>query len=47
MSRGSFHTHEMLPDAFTDIGPAGFRIDAQIMAVVLLDYAAEVGASVH
>jgi amidohydrolase len=40
-SRGSFHTHEMLADAFTDVGHAGFRIDAQILAAVLFDYATD------
>ena len=40
-SRGSYHTHEMLADAFTPVGHAGFRIDAQIMAAVLFDYATD------
>jgi amidohydrolase len=37
-SRGSNHTHEMLADAFTDIGHTGFRIDAQIMAALLYHF---------
>lgn len=41
-SRGTYHTHEMLADAFTPVGHAGFRIDAEIMAAVLFDYATDV-----
>ena len=37
-SRGSFHTKEMEADAFDSVGHTGFRLDAQIMAVVLFDY---------
>ena len=40
-SRGSYHTHEMLADAFTSVGHAGFRIDAEIMAAILFDYATD------
>ncbi|MDH5315304.1 MAG: hypothetical protein OEW44_02385, partial [Gemmatimonadota bacterium] len=37
-SRGSYHTHEMLADTFTDVGHTGYRLDAQIMAAVLYHY---------
>ena len=37
-SRGSYHTHEMLADAFTDVGHTGFRIDAQVMTAVLYHF---------
>ena len=37
-SRGSYHTYEMLADAFTDVGHTAFRIDAQVMAAVLYHF---------
>lgn len=37
-SRGSYHTHEMLADTFTDVGHTGYRLDAQIMAAVLYHF---------
>ena len=40
-SRGSYHTHEMLADAFTSVRHAGFWIDAEIMAAILFDYATD------
>ncbi len=33
-----YHTQGMLDDAFTPAGHAGFRVDAQIMAVILYHY---------
>ena len=37
-SRGSYHTYEMLDDAFTDVGHTAFRIDAQVMSAVLYHF---------
>lgn len=37
-SRGSYHTYEMLADAFTDVGHTGFRVDAQVMTAVLYHF---------
>lgn len=37
-SRGSYHTHEMLADTFTEVGHTGYRIDAQVMAAVLYHF---------
>lgn len=42
-SRGSYHTREMLADAFTEVGHQGFRIDAQVMAAILFDYLTDPG----
>ena len=39
-STGAYHTYEMEADALTEIGHAGFVIDAQTMASILYDFAA-------
>ncbi|MGI9626225.1 MAG: peptidase dimerization domain-containing protein [Longimicrobiales bacterium] len=37
-SRGSYHTKGMSEDADSEVGHAGFRMDAQIMTAVLYDF---------
>ncbi|NNF26075.1 MAG: peptidase dimerization domain-containing protein [Gemmatimonadetes bacterium] len=37
-SRGSYHTKGMWEDAVSEVGHAGFRMDARIMAAVLFDF---------
>ena len=40
-STGGFHTYEMEADALTDVGHAGFRLDAMGMAALLHDFATD------
>ncbi len=40
-SRGSYHTREMLADTFSEVGHRGFRLQAQIMAATLFDFATD------
>lgn len=40
-SRGSYHTREMLADTFSEVGHRGFRLQAQIMAATLYDFATD------
>ncbi len=37
-SRGSYHTKGMAEDASSEVGHAGFRTDARIMAAILFDF---------
>lgn len=37
-SRETYHTKGMEADAFSEVGHAAFRMDAQIMAAILYDY---------
>jgi hypothetical protein len=38
-SRGSYHTRDMLTDTFSDVGHRAFRLQAQVMAGILFDFA--------
>jgi amidohydrolase len=40
-STGGYHTYEMEADALTEVGHAGFRIDAMSMAAILHDFATD------
>lgn len=40
-SRGAYHTREMLEDTFSEVGHRGFRLQAQIMAAILFNFATD------